>query len=399
MSKLNNKGFAVSTILYGILSLTILILLLIFAIMKSSKDMNQDLSKSIEENLNKCVTYEVALDNCYFENASCVKELYEYSTCINKNSTLTNKILEDNIAYNEKTSSKYVTSSSGINLNASNSDSNGKGLYYTNISPDSELVTYYFRGDVENNYVKFANYYWRILRINEDNSVRMIYQGATPNATSSDASVANIMFQRVDEQTPSHVGYMYGDNLYSYVEAHSNINESQIKQELDKWYQNNLIEYVDYLSVDAGFCNDRTILEGNGFSTTVVTKYMKNKQFFLCENKNDLFTTSTSVNGNKKLQYPVGLITLSDVIHAGGSDHNNSNYFLYTGSSFWTISPQQYTIVSGVPRTTNFIVNRNGSISSDSVVNYNSIRPVINLKPTVLVVSGNGTKDAPYIIT
>ena len=82
MIKLNNKGFAVSTILYGVLSLIIIILMLIFAIMKSSKDMNQELIKSVEEKLNKCVLDEVKLENCYYNGSSC--NASEYNSCIGK---------------------------------------------------------------------------------------------------------------------------------------------------------------------------------------------------------------------------------------------------------------------------------------------------------------------------
>ena len=44
-------------------------------------------------------------------------------------------------------------------------------------APDDYGTSYYFRGNVENNWVKFAGYYWRILRINGDGSIRMIYAG------------------------------------------------------------------------------------------------------------------------------------------------------------------------------------------------------------------------------
>lgn len=79
MIKLNNKGFAVSTILYGILSLTIIILMMIFGVMKSSKDMNQDLAESIEGQLNNCVLSEVKLEECYFKGSNC--DYTEYNSC------------------------------------------------------------------------------------------------------------------------------------------------------------------------------------------------------------------------------------------------------------------------------------------------------------------------------
>ena len=78
--KLNNKGFAISTILYGILSLIIIILMLIFANMKASKDMTHDFVDGIEENLNNCINEEVLLENCYFNTAYC--DFRQYNTCI-----------------------------------------------------------------------------------------------------------------------------------------------------------------------------------------------------------------------------------------------------------------------------------------------------------------------------
>ena len=49
-----------------------------------------------------------------------------------------------------------------------------KGIY---AAEDDLGTSYYFRGAVDNNYVKFANFYWRIIRINGDGSIRMIYAG------------------------------------------------------------------------------------------------------------------------------------------------------------------------------------------------------------------------------
>lgn len=40
---------------------------------------------------------------------------------------------------------------------------------------DSLGSGYYFRGPADNNYVLFAGFYWRIVRINDNNSVRLIY--------------------------------------------------------------------------------------------------------------------------------------------------------------------------------------------------------------------------------
>jgi len=48
---------------------------------------------------------------------------------------------------------------------------------YVCSAPDDYGTSYYYRGVVNNNYVKFGGYYWRILRLNGDGSIRMIYAG------------------------------------------------------------------------------------------------------------------------------------------------------------------------------------------------------------------------------
>ena len=47
--KLNNKGFAISTILYGLFILVILITMLIFQIMRTNNNNSKDLGKTIQE--------------------------------------------------------------------------------------------------------------------------------------------------------------------------------------------------------------------------------------------------------------------------------------------------------------------------------------------------------------
>ena len=84
--RIGNKGFAISTILYGILSLTILILLLTFGIMKANKDMNDDLVDGIELKLNRCINEEVNLESCYYAGGNCDPEIY--NTCIGKTGDL-----------------------------------------------------------------------------------------------------------------------------------------------------------------------------------------------------------------------------------------------------------------------------------------------------------------------
>ena len=73
--------------------------------------------------------------------------------------------------------------------------------------------SYYYRGNVTNNYVLFADKYWRIVRINGDGTVRVIYDGTSAHAngeSSSDRQIGTSAFNS-SRNDNAYVGYMYGD--------------------------------------------------------------------------------------------------------------------------------------------------------------------------------------------
>ncbi len=74
--------------------------------------------------------------------------------------------------------------------------------------------SYYYRGNVTNNYVKFADKYWRIVRINGDGTVRVIYDGTSAHANgeaSADRQIGKSYFNSSYNDN-AHVGYMYGNS-------------------------------------------------------------------------------------------------------------------------------------------------------------------------------------------
>ena len=78
---------------------------------------------------------------------------------------------------------------------------------------DAYGTSYYYRGNVTNNYVKFADKYWRIVRINGDGTVRVIYDGTSAHAngeSSEDRQIGESAFNN-NYMDNAYVGYMYGD--------------------------------------------------------------------------------------------------------------------------------------------------------------------------------------------
>ena len=301
------------------------------------------------------------------------------------------------------------------------SDKSDKGLYPME---DDYGTSYYYRGSVTNNYVYFAGYYWRIIRINGDGSVRLLYAGETSDAEGTNLNMkltdsslgyvnrTNLAYNTI-QSDPTYVGYMYGNTLgSSYAETIANENDSTIKKYLDSWYKQNILDkgYADYIA-DSGFCNDRSLStqanNGDGVSLTgrdtnyaSVDRYRETYSPILtCPNiNNDLFTTSVSEMGNNALTYPIGLITVDEILFAGESSGNTS-YYLHTGKDYWTISPYYFATGTGFnQRAIIFTVWSHGSIIETGGVSSSAgVRPVINLRADVSL-TGSGTTSDPFVV-
>ena len=86
-----------------------------------------------------------------------------------------------------------------------------QGLYAVE---DDYGTSYIYRGDVENNNVYFGGFYWKIIRMNGDGSIRLIYSGTTPDATGNATSINNRTYQyNTTYPDPTYVGYMYGKDF------------------------------------------------------------------------------------------------------------------------------------------------------------------------------------------
>ena len=271
-------------------------------------------------------------------------------------------------------------------------------IYYFNTSKGR---TYYFAGNPTDNWVKFGEFYWRIIRINEDGTVRLIYQGVSANATGTGTQIGTSTFNSSSNNN-AYVGYMYTLN-----EVHGLGNSSTIKGVLDQWYQNNLMGVADKLDGNAGFCGERmpstssSTSNGNGGLGTTTTYYGFVKLWgndsgtptFEC-NTSDLYTVKDSAQGNGSLIYPIGLINMDEAWFAGGYQTANSSFYLYTDQNYWTMSPSFFDNSTAYT----FRVYSNGQILGINVDDSNGIRPVINLKADVTIRSGSGTAQDPYVI-
>ena len=297
--------------------------------------------------------------------------------------------------------SKYQTILARNDFNVALTE-NTTGIIYQ--GEDNDGQTYYFAGNPTDNWVKFAGFYWRIIRINGDGTLRLIYNGINADATGDNTSIKLGSFNN-DRTNNMYVGYKYTNN-----EIHGLNYESTILIALNEWYQTNLQSYSAYIDINAGFCGDRepstnnTISNGSGGTGTTNTYYasyirlVANKNpTYKCKS-NDLYTTSKSNKGNKSLSNPIGLISADEVAYAGGSSSiSNNNYFLFSKGSYWTMSPYFFYNNGAYVFYVDWYTGKLAyfSVSSSAVV----IRPVINLASDVTIKSGNGTSKTPYEIS
>ena len=187
----------------------------------------------------------------------------------------------------------------------------------------------------------------------------------------------------------------------SYADAVINNTKSTMKGTLDTWYKNNLTNYALYLA-DEIFCNDRNIKWGNGYLTTPTTTYgaygrlyEKKTPSLKCAQDNDKFKVS---NASAKLDYPISLITADEVAMAGGVWNTlNSNYYLYNGQYFWTLSPSFFSSNHSLAYVWN-VLPSGGLFDWRAVTGSYGTRPVINLKVDTLITKGDGTALNPYVV-
>ena len=187
--------------------------------------------------------------------------------------------------------------------------------------------TYYFKGKIDNNYVSYSGLLWRVIKIEEDNSVVLI----TENPVTLLAS---------------------GEEL-TYDTSH--ITEWMNKGEKEKSgkFESLMNNYTAYL------------LRGN-----------------VCNDKVDSVTNANCKEKNEK--YYFNTLTITDYVNTGASEG-----FINNGTTFYLsdYSTEGY----------NWFINNEGKASKNKGTDIYGIRVVIKLKGNAPLVSGNGTKEEPYI--
>ncbi|MEG2618707.1 MAG: InlB B-repeat-containing protein [Bacilli bacterium] len=226
---------------------------------------------------------------------------------------------------------------------------------------------YFYRGSVQNNYVSFAGLTWRVVRINEDDTIRIIL----------DDVYINSPFNKVIN-TKESLLYKNGNT------------NSDIKNIVDAWYIDNVLYKRNVKVSDSVYCND---MSGKDSAYGTIERLLVNKSpTFKCPRVEDEYSV---VNG--KLSYPIGLLTADEVVYAGGKSMTlNNSFYLHNSkiSSYWTMSPTMF-----VSSYAYAFVDSTSSLGlvDNSIADSYAVRPVLSIIKD-LRVTGTGTKEDPYIV-
>ncbi len=287
----------------------------------------------------------------------------------------------------------------------------GSGLYKTE---DEYGPSYIFRGQVDNNYVHFANQDWRILRVNGDGTIRLLkVEEISSNVYNEEVIIIG------PEHHYEYVGFTfdgkpcpinapcevtYDKKLNQFTNQNGGTN-STIKNVLEEWYKTNLKDYDDQIAYGL-FCND--ISDGKiddelyygAYERTVVFA----KPSLICPKQVDNEGQPRTYGGLYKTK--IGLITVDELNMAGLVTYMFGDVYLPTEKNwlinfeyaYWTISPASKNrsgrLIYG-QMFASWSSNFDFSSPSKDVI---SIIPVINLKIDNISYSGSGIEGNPIEI-
>ncbi|HOZ89134.1 MAG TPA: hypothetical protein PK737_02765, partial [Bacilli bacterium] len=273
-----------------------------------------------------------------------------------------------------------------------------EGVYQTT---DLDGTSLYYRGAVTDNYVSFLDYYWRIIRINGDGSVRLIYAGKVEDV--GEVAYANNYNDSVNKITSlGSAGYNITTNDAKYLgwtyDNQTTVQNSNLKNYLNEWYTG-----FDN-TVDPAQATTKFTYPGDIPGLTSYAINFGNTKF--CNDTSSSLATRMS-SAQPSLDCPeivdpdfggsytakVGLISVDEMIMAGvNNSWTTNNSYLNQGYTFWTMSPVTFDSTAQMYTNPGF---NNGKQNVDTVV---PVRPVISLAKESTVVSGTGIASDPYFI-
>ena len=178
--------------------------------------------------------------------------------------------------------------------------------------------------------------YWRIIRVDKDNKIKMIYAGSKAPSENTKVAITgantNMGFTAYNNKydKAEYVGFQYTEGS-----QRGTTTNSTIKTYLDNWYTKYFNENISTSRfVKKTFCNDRNTSstwasKGSGFSYDPFTRLYA-----------DTPTPTFECNTADVVTNNFGLITADEIVLSGGKYNTDSSvFYLNNNMAYWTGSP------------------------------------------------------------
>ena len=191
-------------------------------------------------------------------------------------------------------------------------------------------VTYAHKGD---------DMYWRIIRVDKDNKIKMIYAGSKAPSENTKVAITgantNMGFTAYnnDYNHAEYVGFQYTTGS-----QRGTTTNSTIKTYLDNWYTKYFNENIGTSRfVKTTFCNDRNT-SSTWASTGSRVEYAPFTRLLA-----DTPTPTFECNNADVVTNNFGLITADEIVLAGGKPfEDNSAFYLNNNMAYWAGSPFEF---------------------------------------------------------
>ena len=298
------------------------------------------------------------------------------------------------------------------------------------IATDDYGTSYYYRGNVIDNYVNFAGMCWRAVRIAGDGSIKLILEDqdstcATsdgnwniPTVTGGTTTIGNFGYTKYEKNTLTASDGTQNSSiryLMNYLNGGTN-NDKSMATAFKNFQTVPLANYLDKLKVGDWCLNDKAYATSSDNTTAltsqeILDKQVKNTSFYYDSyvrlNGKTTKEPTLKCNGTIMTKFAdntdmyVGTLTADEIIYAGGKvNTNNMDYYLINDYQktnnlyFWSLSPDEF----GGNHDHAFGVRNYGYVYSTFVDYLNSFRPAVTLLSSTQITGGNGTKANAYTI-
>ena len=250
-----------------------------------------------------------------------------------------------------------------------------------------KAVTYAHKGD---------DMYWRIIRVDKDNKIKMIYAGSKAPSENTKVAITgantNMGFTAYNNECnhAEYVGFQY-----TVGSQRGTTTNSTIKTYLDNWYTKYFNENIGTsIFIKTTFCNDRNT-SSTWASTGSTINYAPYTRLSA-----DTPTPTFECNTADVVTNNFGLITADEVVLAGGKvDTDNSAFYLNNNMPYWVGSPYEFYYSNSDNISEVFILFPNYGLGNDVVyARYSAARGVVSLSSESKLL-GSGTYNDVYTVS